>query len=78
MHFRYSKWTPESMTDEQRLEQLMSLFSNLLVRTNGDVEEAIEWLKQLAQEYGIFDESLSLEDLLAKLKEMGVIEEVDR
>ncbi len=77
MKFRYSKWTSESMTDEQRLERLMSLFSNLLVHTSGDVEEAIEWLRQLAREYGIFDENLSLEDLIAKLKEMGIIEEID-
>ena len=77
MRFRYSKWTPESMTDEQRLESLMSLFSNLLVQTSGDVNEAIEWLRQLAQEYGIFDENLTLEDLIAKLKEMGIIEEVE-
>ena len=33
------------MTDEQRMEQLVSLFSNLLVQTSGDVEEAIEWLR---------------------------------
>ena len=63
------------MTDEDRLERLVSLFSNLLVQTSGDVEEAIEWLRQLAQEYGIFDENLTLEDLIAKLKEMGIIEE---
>ena len=75
MRFRYSKWTPESMTDEQRLESLMSLFSSLLIQTSGDVEEAIEWLRQLGREYGLFDENLTLEDLIAKLKEMGVIEE---
>jgi uncharacterized protein with von Willebrand factor type A (vWA) domain len=77
MRFRYSKWTPESMTDEQRLESVMSLFSYLLIQTNGDVEEALEWLRQLAQEYGIFDENLTMDELIAKLKEMGIIEEID-
>lgn len=75
MRFRYSKWNPESMTDEQRLQSLASLFSYLLIQTSGDVEEALEWLRQLAQEYGIFDENLSMEDLIEKLKEMGIIEE---
>ena len=65
------------MTDAQRLEELMSLFSYLLLQTSGDVEEAIEWLRQLAKEYGIFDETLTVEDLIQKLKEMGIIEEVD-
>ena len=55
----------------------MQLFSHLLVQTSGDVEEAMEWLRQLAEEYGIFDENLSMEDLIAKLKELGIIEEVD-
>lgn len=77
MRFLYTKWTPQSQTDEQRLQSLMQLFSHLLVQTSGDVEEAMEWLRQLAEEYGIFDENLSLEDLIAKLKERGIIEEVD-
>ena len=77
MRFLYSKWTPGSMTDAQRLEELMSLFSYLLLQTSGDVEEAIEWLRNIAKEYGIFDETMSLEDLIEKLKEMGIIEEVD-
>ncbi len=77
MRFVYTKWTPESKTDEQRLQSLMQLFSHLLVQTSGDVEEAMEWLRQLAEEYGIFDENLSMEDLIQKLKEMGIIEEVN-
>jgi Ca-activated chloride channel family protein len=77
VRFLYTKWTPQSQTDEQRLQSLMQLFSHLLVQTSGDVEEAMEWLRQLAEQYGIFDENLSMEDLVAKLKEMGIIEEVN-
>ncbi|MGA2622939.1 MAG: VWA domain-containing protein [Bacteroidota bacterium] len=65
------------MTDEQRLQSLVSLFSYLMIQTSGDVEEALEWLRQLAEEYGIFDENLSMDDLIDKLREMGVIEDVD-
>lgn len=75
MRFRYSKWTPNSLTDEQRLQSLMSLFSYLVVKTSGDVNEALEWLRDLARQYGVFDENLSMEDLIEKLKEMGIIEE---
>lgn len=75
MRYRYSKWTPESMTDEQRLQGLMSLFSYLLLQNSGDVEEALEWLKQLAQEYGLFDETMTMEDFINTLKEMGIIED---
>ncbi|HMK38649.1 MAG TPA: VWA domain-containing protein, partial [Bacteroidota bacterium] len=75
MRFRYSRWRPDSTTDEQRLQQLVSLFSYLTVQTNGDVEEALEWLKQLAEEYGLFDENMSMDDLIDKLREMGLIED---
>jgi Ca-activated chloride channel homolog len=75
MRFRYSQWTPQSATDEQRLEQLVSLFSYLVVQTSGDVQEALEWLKQLAEEYGLFDENMSIDDIIDKLREMGIIED---
>lgn len=77
MRYRYSKWTPESTNDIQRMEALKSLFSYLLVQSSGDVEEALEMLRELAREYGIFDENLSLEELIAKLKEEGIVEEID-
>jgi len=76
MKFRYSKWTPESRTDEQRLQQLVSLFSYLVVQTSGDVQEALEWLKQIAEEYGLFDENMTMDELIDKLREMGIIEEI--
>ncbi|MFN0158994.1 MAG: vWA domain-containing protein [Bacteroidota bacterium] len=77
MRFLYSQWTPESSTDEQRLQQMMSLFSYLVVQTSGDVQEALEWLKQLAEEYGLFDENMTMDDLIDKLREAGIIEDLD-
>lgn len=75
MKFLYSQWMPGSQTDEDRLRALTSLFSQLVIRTSGDVEEALEWLRRLAEQYGIFDENMSMEDLIAKLKELGLIRE---
>ena len=77
MRFRYSKWQPGSTTDEQRLEQLTQLFSYLAVQTSGDVEEALEWLRQIAEEYGLFDENMTMDDLIDKLREMGLIEDAE-
>ena len=77
MRFVYSKWNPESKTDEQRLESLISLFSYLTIQSSGNVEEALEWLRQLAQQYGVFDENMTIGDLIEKLKEMGIIEEIN-
>ncbi|HTP81075.1 MAG TPA: VWA domain-containing protein [Bacteroidota bacterium] len=77
MRTRYSQWTEDSLTDEQRLESMIQLFSYLMVKSSGDVNEALEWLKQLAERYGIFDESLTMQELIEKLKEMGILEEVN-
>ena len=76
MRIRYSQWLPESATDEQRLQQMLSLFSYLVVQTSGDVQEALDWLKQLAEEYGLFDENLTMDELIDKLREMGIIEDI--
>ena len=77
MKFIYSQWTEQSATDEQRLDQVMRLFNYLVLQTSGDVNEAMEWLRQLAEEYGIFDDTLTMEELIQKLKELGLIEEVN-
>jgi uncharacterized protein with von Willebrand factor type A (vWA) domain len=64
------------MTDDQRLRSLMSLFSYMMIQTSGDVDEALEWLRQLGDKFGFFDHSLSMDDLIQKLKEQGLIEDV--
>ncbi len=56
---------------------MTSLFSYLVVQTSGDVQEALEWLKQIAEEYGLFDENMTMDDLIDKLREMGIIEDID-
>jgi Ca-activated chloride channel family protein len=75
MRLRYSQWTATSMTDEQRMQALMSMFSYMLIQTSGDVDEALDWLRQLADQYGLLDPPSSMEDLINRLKEEGIIEE---
>ncbi len=77
MRFLYSQWNENSATDEQRFEQLTKLFNYLVLQASGNVEDAMEWLRQLGEEYGIFDNTLTMDELIEKLKEMGIIEEVD-
>jgi Ca-activated chloride channel family protein len=75
MFIRYSKWTEQSMTDEQRLQQLLSLFSYLLLKTSGDVREALEWMRTIGEENELFDDKFTFEDFVQKLKELGYIDE---
>lgn len=75
MQIQYSKWRPDSMTDEKRLENLISIFSYLLIQTNGDIQEALDWIEQLDMEYQLFDKDMSFGDFVDELKKQGYIAE---
>ena len=75
MKIQYSKWLPQSLTDEQRLEKLVSLFSYLLIQTNGDVNEALDWMSQLDEKYKFFNEGMPFTDFIQYLKDKGYIDE---
>ena len=73
MLVQYSKWKPWSKTDDKRLEELFSLFSYLMIQTNGDVDEVLDWLEEMGVEYEIFDDELSFSDFVNELKKQGYI-----
>lgn len=75
MNILYSKWRPDLMTDEKRLENLISIFSYLLIQTNGDIDEALEWMEQLNENYKLFDKDMSFGDFVNELKMQGFIAE---
>jgi len=55
-------------------EKLFDLFMELLTYTSGDVDEAIDWLRQLDEEHKLTDENYSLDDFIEDLKKKGIIE----
>lgn len=65
--------------DPQLLERLLAglglteLFQKLVLATGGDIEEAIEWLRQL-QEQGYLDDTVDLEAFLESLEEQRLVE----
>ncbi len=76
MRIEYSKWVPnKSKTAEDRLRELIQLFDQLLLQLSGDVNEALEWMRYLDEQYHIFGPDMTLDMFVDKLKEMGLIEE---
>ena len=77
MIFRYSQWREGQDKSKLTFDELMRLFSQLLLHTNGNVREALQWMTELDNEYQIFDESqgMSFEEFLDWLKKEGYIEE---
>jgi len=56
-------------------ERLFDLFMEMLVHTSGDVEEAIEWLRELDKEHKLTDENYTIDDFLEDLKKKGFIDQ---
>ena len=77
MKFRYSEWRDEQDLSKLTFEELMRLFSNLLLYTNGDPNAALQMMTKMDQEYNVFDESegAGFEEFLEWLKQEGYIEE---
>ncbi|MFQ5605243.1 MAG: VWA domain-containing protein [bacterium] len=77
MIFRYSEWREEQDKSKLTFDELMRLFSQLLLHTSGDVNEALQWLTDLDNEYQLFDdqEGVGFDEFLDWLKKEGYIEE---
>ena len=55
-------------------ERLFDLFMEMLVHTSGDVEEAIDWLRELDKEHKLTDENYTIDDFIEDLKKKGFID----
>ncbi len=75
MRIEYSKWIPgKSKTAEDHLQKLLDLFHELLLRTSGDAEETLNWMRYLGEEYNIFGTDMTFDMFLDELKRLGIIE----
>lgn len=64
--------------DQSPFEKLFEIFKELITYTSGDFDEAIDWLRQLDQEYELTDENYTIDDFIEDLKKKGYIkQEID-
>jgi len=56
-------------------DRLFDIFKELITHTSGDLEEALDWLRELDSEYKLTDESYTIEDFVEDLKRKGYIRE---
>jgi len=72
--FTFKKYeAPEQST----FEKLLEIFKELITHTSGDVDEALDWLAELDNEYGITTPEYTLKDFEEDLKKQGYIKEED-
>ena len=72
--YRFTKFDPD-MEGKSSFEKLLNFFLQILSYTNGDASEALQWLNQLDQQYGLSDEEYGMGDFIDELKEKGYIDE---
>jgi uncharacterized protein with von Willebrand factor type A (vWA) domain len=54
-------------------DKLFEIFTELLTHTSGDLDEALDWLRQLDKEYKLTDEKYTIDDFIEDLKKKGYI-----
>lgn len=68
--YRFTALRPER-DNRTRFQRMLDIFMELVTHTSGDVEEAIDWLRELDKEYKLFDAEYTLDDFLEELRQRG-------
>lgn len=71
--FRFQFEIPDD--GKSPFEKLLDIFRELLIYTNGDVEEAISWLNELDREYKLTDNNYGMADFIEDLKKEGYLQQ---
>ena len=72
--FHFSKYDPDQQ-GKSPFEKLLDLFLQLLTYTNGDFNEAMQWMNELDKEYKLTNNEYGIGDFVEDLKDRGYIDE---
>ncbi len=72
--FHFTEYIPD-LDKKSPFEKLLDIFMELLTHTSGDVDEAIEWLREIDDEHKLTDENYTIDDFIADLIEKGYLRE---
>ncbi|MBI1307847.1 MAG: VWA domain-containing protein [Bacteroidetes bacterium] len=71
--FRFEAFVPGE--EKPLFDQLFDLLKELLIYTNGDVEEAIHWMNELDRQYQITNAEYGMGDFIRDLEERGFLKD---
>jgi len=69
------QFTSYKAPDQSPFEKLFEIFKELITHTSGDVDEALDWLRELDKEYELTDENYTIDDFIEDLKAKGYLKE---
>lgn len=70
--FIFKNYEPKSQTP---FEKLFDIFQELITYTSGDFDEAIDWLRQLDEEYELTTPEYTIDDFINDLLQKGYIQQ---
>ena len=56
-------------------DKLFEIFTELITHTSGDLDEALDWLRELDKEYKLTDKNYTIDDFIEDLKKKGYIKD---
>lgn len=71
--YLFTDYMPE-LDKRSPFERLLEIFVELLTHTSGDVDEALDWLRELDKEYSLTDDNYTIDDFEEDLKEKGYLQ----
>lgn len=75
--FHFHEFRPDK-DDRTPFERLLEIFLEIATHTAGDVDEALDWLREIDRQHGLTTPDYTLDDFIAELKAKGYIREGDR
>lgn len=69
---RFSEFTGQA---KSIFDKLFDIFKELILHTSGDVDQALDWLREIDKEYGITTEEYTIDDFIEDLKAKGYLRE---
>lgn len=69
------KFTSYQAPNLPPFDKLFEIFKELIVHTSGDFDEAIDWLRELDNEYKLTDADYTIDDFVEDLKKKGYVKE---
>ena len=70
--FRFKNY---KVPEQTPFDKLFEIFKELITHTSGDVDEALDWMKQLDKEYELTTPEYTLDDFIEDLKKKGYLKE---
>lgn len=75
MDYRFSKWDEHHASGQSTLEKMLKIFNQLLVYTNGDANQALQWMTEMDRQYGLGDDEIGMGEFIEWLKREGYLED---